>query len=265
MPQVAARRGLLVAALVGALASGAAAQTTTATQTKDFEVIAVNGSNLVVRLPEGMREMNVPDTFRFTVNGQAMSVHELQPGMKGTATITTTTTTTPVTVTDVKNGEVVMTGPGTIYVRTGGDVKAFNEAEIQKRGVKLTKDGRPAQLSDFRSGDRLSAVIVTSGPPRVVTEQEVRATLARSAPPTAAAPPSVPAAPPPSRAPAPTPARAAAASQNPAPAPPAQAPAGGSTRTLPRTATELPLITLTGLAALGLGVLVSVRRRRSMC
>ena len=36
-----------------------------------------------------------------------MSVRELKPGMKGTATITTRTTVTPVTVTEVKNGTVV--------------------------------------------------------------------------------------------------------------------------------------------------------------
>ena len=61
-----------------------------------------------------------PD-FRFTVNGRAMSVHELQPGMTGTATITTRTRTTPVTVTEVKNGQVLMTTGGNIYVRTDGD------------------------------------------------------------------------------------------------------------------------------------------------
>jgi hypothetical protein len=54
-----------------------------------------------VREASGTNEYIVPDTFRFTSGGQEFSVHELQPGMKGTATITTTTTVTPVTVTDV--------------------------------------------------------------------------------------------------------------------------------------------------------------------
>ena len=68
----------------------------------------MDGNQLDVKLPEGTRELTVPDDFRFTVNGQQMSVHELKPGMKGTATITTRTTVTPVTVTEVKNGQVVV-------------------------------------------------------------------------------------------------------------------------------------------------------------
>ena len=56
-------------------------------------------TTLVVSLPEGTRELTVPDDFRFMINGQPMSVQQLKPGMKGTATITTKTTVTPVTVT----------------------------------------------------------------------------------------------------------------------------------------------------------------------
>ncbi len=83
-----------------------AQQTTTSTQTKAFEVLAVDGNTLVVSLPEGTRELKVADDFRFIINGKQMSVHELRVGMKGTATITTQTTVTPVTVTEVKNGTV---------------------------------------------------------------------------------------------------------------------------------------------------------------
>src|SRR4030095_7713829 len=101
-----ASRISLAAAFLCLVASLAWAQTSsaTSTQTKDFEVIAVNGNTLVVRLPEGTRELTVPDSFRFTVDGQPKSVHELQPGMKGTATITTTTKSTPVTVTAANAG-----------------------------------------------------------------------------------------------------------------------------------------------------------------
>jgi cell division septal protein FtsQ len=40
----------------------ASAQTTTSTDTKKFEVISVEGNQLVVRLPEGTREITVPTT-----------------------------------------------------------------------------------------------------------------------------------------------------------------------------------------------------------
>jgi len=235
----------LVFTLVCTTASLASAQTTsTSTETKSFEVIAVNGNDLVVRLPEGTREMNVPEAFRFTVNGQAMSVHELQPGMKGTAVITTTTKTTPVTVTEVKNGQVVMTSGGSIYVRTGGDVKMFNEADIKKRGIKLTRDGRPAEITDFRQGDNLSAVIVTAGPPHVATEREVQATLAKAAAPAAAAPTSAAA--------GPAPATRAASPQ----------PASTEARALPHTASAVPAVGLAGLISLAIASGLAIRRRR---
>ena len=83
MSQFMSRVGL-VAAIVCVSAAVSLAQTSTQTETKAFEVIAVEGNQLVVRLPEGTRELTVPDDFRFTVNGKPLSVRELTPGMKGT-------------------------------------------------------------------------------------------------------------------------------------------------------------------------------------
>ena len=80
-------RFVLGAALVGTTAAVTLAQTTT--QTKKFEVIAVEGNDLVVKLPEGTKELTVPEDFRFDVDGKSLSVHDLKPGMTGTATITT--------------------------------------------------------------------------------------------------------------------------------------------------------------------------------
>src|SRR6185436_14852350 len=107
-----------IAAVFCLTAVPAPAQTTTSSQTKTFEVLAVDGNQLDVRLPEGTRSLTVPDDFRFTVDGKQLSVHELIPGMKGTATITTRTTITPVSVTEVKSGTVVVRSGSTIIVRT---------------------------------------------------------------------------------------------------------------------------------------------------
>lgn len=236
--------------LIGAVTS-AQTTTTTKTETKTFDVISVKGNTLVVKLPEGTRELTVPDDFRFTVDGQPMSVHELKPGMTGTANITTRTKVTPVTVTEVKNGEVVMASGSNIWVRTpDGQVRHFNQTDVDTRGAELVRDGKPAKLSDFRQGDQLTATIVTTKPPRIVTEKEVQASLARqpAAPAAAAAP---------APAPAPSPAPRAAA---PAPAPPA-APAPQVARALPKTASSQPLIALIGLVSLLLGVALTIGRR----
>ena len=162
------------------MAAVSLAQTTTTSDTKKFQVISVTGNQLVVRLPEGTRELTVPDDFRFNVDGKMLSVHELKAGMSGSATITTKTTVTPVTVTEVKNGTVMQASGASVIVRTDEGIKMFTQGDLDKRGIKVMKDGKVAELSDLHANDKLTAVFITSKPPRVVTEKEVAATLAQS-------------------------------------------------------------------------------------
>jgi hypothetical protein len=231
---------VVAAAFVGVTATASQAQeTSTSTQTKKFEIVAVDGNKLVVNLPEGTKELTVPDDFRFTVNGQPLSVQELKPGMKGTATITTQTTVTPVTVTEVKNGTVYDKTGGSIIVHTPEGFKMFSQGDIDKRGVKIVKNGKPVDLADLNKGDKLSATIVTSKPPRVMTKQEVQASVPTAA---AAAPPV-----------------ATTGSSAPPPAAASAAPA----RTLPKTASSWPLVALLSVLSLGTGLALTVRRRLS--
>jgi hypothetical protein len=238
-----------------------AQQTSTSTETKSFEIIGVYGNQLIVVLPEGTRELTVPADFRFIVNGQPLSLGELKAGMKGTATVTTRTTVTPVTVTEVKNGTVVMRSGSTLIVRTDEGVKSFSEGDVDKRGVKMMKDGKPAQLTDFREGDRLSAAIITSRPPRVMTEKEVQAIVpppAAAAPPVAAARAPSSAAPPPSAARPPSAAAAPPPLATPPPAPAAPAHTAG---TLPKTASSWPFLALASVLSLAMGFALAIRRR----
>jgi hypothetical protein len=239
------RRAILAAGALACLTGFASAQTTTTTETKKFEVIAVDGNQLVVKLPEGTREITVPPGFVFTVDGKQLSVGELKPGMAGTATITKTTTSTPVTVTEVRNGTVVQANPVGIIVRTAEGYKSFTQSDIDKRGVKIMRGGKPATIADFHAGDKLSAVIITEKPPKVVTEQEVKATLAASGAGAAAAPP------------------AASASTGAAAGEPTTLPArapSASGRKLPKTASPLPLYGLFGGLSLLAGAGLSMRR-----
>ena len=219
-----------------------AQQTTASTETKTFEVLAVDGNQLVVNLPEGTREITVPAGFLFTVNGQQLSVGQLKPGMKGTATITTKTTVTPVTVTQVKSGTVMQNSGSSIIVRTEEGIKMFTQSDVDKRGVKIVRNGQPAQVSDFRQGDQLSATIITSKPPRVMTEKEVQATLSNATTATTRAATTSPAA-----------QTQAAQAQT-------SAPATGAPRTLPKTASSWPTLGLAGVLLLAVGCALTIRR-----
>ena len=244
-------RFMLAAGAVGLLtAAVASAQTQSTSETKTFEVIAVAGNDLVVKLPEGTKELTVPEDFRFMVDGRSLSVHELKPGMKGTATVTTRTTMTPVTVTEVKNGTVRNVTGTTIIVQTAEGFKMFTQSDVDKRGVKILRDGKPAEVSEFRSGDKLSATIITTHPPKVMTEKQVTATLAREGGAGAGAA-------------ATSGAASAAASAVPSSSSAqgaAEAPAA-SGRRLPKTASPLPLVGLIGLGSLLSGIGLSLRRR----
>jgi len=231
---------VFLAAVILALSAVAsqAQQSSTSTATKTFEVIAVDGNNLVVKLPEGTREITVADDFRFTVDGQQVGVRDLKVGSKGTATITTKTTVIPVTVTEVKNGTVMQSGGGSILVRTDAGFKMFTQGDVDKRGVKIYRDGKIAQISDFRENDRLTATIITAKPPKIMTERQVNATLNKPAP-------AVPAAAP-----------AAAPTSGAAPAVRSEAP-----RSLPKTASSWPMLWGASILSLAMGLALTVRRR----
>ena len=238
-------RLVLCGALVCLTAAVSWAQTAgSTTETKKFQVISVDGNQLVVKLPEGTREITVPPDFHFTVDGKSLTVSELKPGMAGTATITTKTTVVPVTVTEVKNGVVMQNMGSSILVKTDGGMKMFSQGDMDKRGVKIMKDGKAVDISELRANDQLTATIVTSKPPRILTEKQVQASLAKSAGGGAA------------------PAAAAAAPAHSTAAAPA-ATSGAEPRKLPKTASPLPLLGLVGLASLIAGLGLTVTRRRA--
>ena len=184
------RVALMVCALV--LGAGLAAAQTTSTEIKAFEVVSVDGNQVVLNGADGAREITVPEDFRFTVGGKQISVHELQPGMKGSATITTRTTVKPVYVTEVKQAEVVQVSGSSIIVRGAKGFQSFVEGDVDKRGIKIYKDGKPVSFAGLSKGDRLTATIVTEGTPRIITERDVQARLAEAPPAPIATPSAAP-------------------------------------------------------------------------
>jgi hypothetical protein len=265
--------------LSGFIASTASAQQqTTSTEVKNFEVVSVDGNKVVVKGEQGAQEITVPEDFRVTVDGKSVSVRELRPGMKGSATITTTTTVTPVYVTEVRNAEVVQASASSIIVRGQNGFQMYTEGDVEKRGIKIFKNGRPVSFSDLHTRDKLTATIVTEGPPKVVTEREVQARLS-GPPPPSPAPPAAPAvaSTPPSAAPAaastppsaaptsastPPPTAPAAASAAPPASAPVSAPSSASPATSGEQAGSSSWLLLAGLAVIAIAVLVIVTAMR---
>ena len=236
----------LVPSVALLLASTALAQTTTtSTEARSFEIMHVDGNKVLYKAADGtIKEVIVPPDFVLTVDGNRVTVHDLKPGMKGTAVITTKTTTVPVTVTEIKDGEVLAVSGNTIIVRTKEGDKKFTTQDVRDRNITVYKEGAPVELSQLRVGDRLSATIVTKHPPVVMTERQVKAAMHAPPPPPAAA--------------AAEPAPAAA---EPAPAP-APAPETKMAKKLPKTGSDLPLVALLGGLFLTAGLGLSIQRRR---
>jgi hypothetical protein len=251
------------------LAGVATAQDTKTQKTEvfTFEVISVDGNNVVIKDSSGARELTVPDDFQFTVDGKPMTVHDLHAGMKGTAAVTTTTTTRPVYVTTVKKGTVVRQAGTSVWVKTDAGTRKFTKSEVDARGIKIIMDGKPARLIDLKPGDTLSATIVTSAPPEVLTQKQVQAVLDAPLPELVAAQP--PEEPPVAEAPAPA-ATPVVATETPAvesPPPAAATPVSAvATQETPVPAEEPPdrrALWIGVVVVVAIGAFLLMRRRRA--
>jgi hypothetical protein len=222
-------------------------------------VLKVDGDDLVVRMSTGeIDNFVVPDSEKFVVDGKELSIHELQPGTKLTATVTTTTTPVTERTTTIGTGKVWYVAGNTVIVTLPNN---------ENRMYKVTDDysfivnGQKAGVHDLRKGMTLSAEKIVESPK---TEIDTNTTVTGTAP--APKPATVAAAPTPAPAPRPAPVRA----HTPPPAAPAPTPAAEPAPTvaeaapparLPKTGSPLPLIGLIGLLFITVSIAVRLIRR----
>src|SRR5580658_8384268 len=88
------------------------------TQVRNAEVVYVEGNDLVLKLEDGKIEhLVVPDSDKFTIDGDDVTVRELKPGTKLTQTITTATAPRFVTTVRTLKGKVWhVTAPKSVIV-----------------------------------------------------------------------------------------------------------------------------------------------------
>ena len=235
--------GLMVTA--GAWAQDTSVSTTSqtgaakvSTDVQSAVVQWVSGNDLVVKMADGqVRHLTVPPGARATVDGKEIGIDQVKPGMTLTRTITTTTVPKTVTTVRTIEGRVwQVNAPSTVILQfpDGSPNKQYRVPSGQQFNV----DGQMRDVFHLRRGMNISATVVTETPMQVANQTRE---VTGSAPPPPPLPPPQPAVRTvllievPTRAPAPAPEQTAKA-------------------TLPKTASELPLIGLVGLLLLTAGL-----------
>jgi LPXTG-motif cell wall-anchored protein len=218
--------------------SGAA---TVTTQVKNAEIVYVSGNDVVVKMDDGqIKHVVVPDDKTITVEGKALSVHDLQPGMHVTKTITTTTTPRTITTVRTVKGRVWYVNPPSSVILTLPD--GTNKQYKVPKGQKFEMNGQMHDLFDIKKGDVISATAITESP-------EVESSASSHVTGTPPPPPPTPPAEAVLLIEEPTPVAASAPTHEVAQAP------------LPKTGSMIPLIGLLGLISLSAALGIRAFRR----
>jgi hypothetical protein len=188
------------------------------------EIVAISGNSVVIKMDDGtIKEFDdVPESTTFMVNGQPVNIKTAKVGMKLEKQTVTTTTPKVVTTVETVTGKVFHVTPPSSVILTleNGQNQQFKIPQ----GQKFMINGQETDAWGLRKGMNVTAQRVTEVPEVVVAEQIKR---------TGSAPP-------------PPPAPQAGEPILIVAAAPASAPTESASATLPKTASNVPLIGLLG-------------------
>jgi hypothetical protein len=134
------------------------------TRVENAEVVYVEGNDVILKSTNGeVKQFEIPDGSTFSIDGKAVTVHELKPGMKLTATITTGNTPRLVdAVNIIELGTVWKTSGNNLIIRkTDGENKMYRVPS----GGKITLGGKEIALDQLHEGDKITATVVTTRAP----------------------------------------------------------------------------------------------------
>ena len=162
-----ALRALALGGAFAVFVCGALAQTTT--EKKSGTVVYASGNEVVVKL-DGTGEVkhfHVANNRTFNVDGKTLGIHDLQPGMHLTRTITTTSQSRVVRSVRVVKGKVwLVHAPYVIVTLEDGTNKQYKVPN----GMTFDIDGEKKDVFHLRKGMNLTATIVTETPETIVSQ-----------------------------------------------------------------------------------------------
>jgi hypothetical protein len=205
-------------------------------------VLTVDGNKLVVRMSSGdIRYFEPAPSRRFLIDGKELTVSQLKPGTKLTATVTTTITPVTQRTTTVGSGKVwFVSGNNVILTLPNGENRQYKVDNSYKFNV----GGKQATVFDLKKGMTVNAEKIVEEHKTVLASNVAVTGHAPPEPqPTEVAQTRTPT-PAPRAEPAPAPAPAAT------PAPAQVSPMAKPTR-LPDTGSSLPLSGVIGLMLIG--------------
>jgi LPXTG-motif cell wall-anchored protein len=220
-------------------------------------VVFVEGNRLVVKMANGdIRTFEPPDSRKFIIDGKELTVGELKPGTKLSATVTTTTTPVIERTTTVGTGKVwFVSGNSVILTLPNNENRMYKVNDNYRFNV----NGEKASVHELRKGMVISAEKIVEAPK---TEIASDVAVTGSAPP----PPRTEVA----RAPEPKPRPMAAPESTPAPAPapthtasaaPASAEPEAAPAHLPHTGSPVPLFGFSGILMMGSALALRMARK----
>lgn len=123
----------------------------------------VEGNGLVVRMTDGsIREFNVPESRKFTIDGRDLTVHDLKRGTKLSATVTTTMTPVTDRTTTVGTGTVWwVAGKTVIITLPNGENRTYTVKDDYRFSVEGNKS---ATVADLKKGMKISAERIVEEP-----------------------------------------------------------------------------------------------------
>ena len=154
------RSALTLVVLVAAVALAAPASAQTTLNIQNGTVVGVWDNTVVIKDASGVsRQFDVPPDFKVDVDGKQVSIKELRPGMHITAAVKTTTNPIVVQSKELKDATYIKHAGAIVYVKESDGIHSYNVPA----GFRFWINGAGLRPDDLQTNMKLNATIVHTG------------------------------------------------------------------------------------------------------